>query len=489
MTVARRRRTLGWIFGVVAVVPLTTHGCGDDGIVRDTMGGGELGVCGDGVLQQDEACDDDNDDPRDDCTNECQLPTCGDAVANNGELCDDGDDDETDSCTAACMPGPAAVVSVAAGEAHTCAVSASSVVRCWGAPGEGRLGQPGYDEHIGDNEPPSDWDPVEVAPDVVALVAGYDHTCALRAGGEVRCWGDNSAGQLGYGHNDSIGDDETPASAGDVPLPGPVQSLAASSAHTCALFEDGTIACWGNNSSGQLGLGNTDRIGDDDMDVITTVPLPEAAVQVVAGESHTCARLASGAVKCWGRQEEGQLGTGEPDDIGDDEPIDSIGNIALGGTAIDIDAYGNFTCAALEGGTVRCWGHNTSGQLGYGDTESRGDRKTPEEIGDVDLIGVAIGVETGRTHTCALLDSGSVRCWGAGVALGLEDDLRAEEPGAVARVGAPVRTLVAGHGHNCAILDSSAVRCWGNNSGSMTGYPEATSRVWRLSDFGDVDVF
>ncbi len=492
MTVARPLSTLARILGMVALLPLAADGCNNGGgVVMDTLEGGALGRCGDGVVQDDETCDDENDDPRDDCTNECQLPTCGDAVASNGELCDDGDDDETDSCDASCMPGPAAVASVAAGEAHTCAVSAESVVRCWGAPGEGRLGQPGYDEHIGDNEPPSDWDPVDVAPDVVALAAGSNHTCALREGGTIRCWGINSRGQLGYGHTDSIGDDETPASAGDVPLPETVASLDAGSTHTCALFTDGTVACWGGNNSGQLGVGHTDAIGDDDdeMSMLATVPLPEAAVQVVAGDGHSCARLTSGAVQCWGRQAEGQLGTGDPDSIGDDEPVDSIGTIALGGPAIEIDAYGNFTCAVLEGGGVRCWGANSSGQLGYGDRDDRGARKTPEEFGDVELGEIAVGVETGRSHTCALLDSGNVRCWGNGDALGVEDNLNVSEPAGAARVGAPVRTLVAGHNHNCAILDSAAVRCWGSDTGSVNGYPDASSRVWNLGPLGDVDVF
>src|SRR5690606_33905643 len=210
--------------------------------------------------------------------NECQLPACGDGVVHEGEQCDDGNAEDADGCTNACTPGPGAVVAVGTGEFHTCALSQSGVVRCWGAPAYGRLGQPGYGEHIGDDEPPVDWDPIDVADDVVDLVNGVNHACALRAGGQVRCWGNNDYGQLGYGHMMDIGDDETPAAAGDVPLPGPVIGLAAGSGHTCAVLQGGDVICWGGNGSGQLGTGTTDRLGDDEsIDGALPIDLPGPA--------------------------------------------------------------------------------------------------------------------------------------------------------------------------------------------------------------------
>lgn len=487
---------LGRIAVVLALAALPfIDGCAEDGggIVQDTLQAG--GQCGNGIVDAEEACDDQNDDQRDDCTNECQAPACGDGIAHAGEACDDADDDDADSCTAACGLGPAAVATVATGDYHVCALSEAGVVRCWGSGGYGRLGQPGYDENIGDDEPPSDWDPVEVADDVIELVAGEEHTCALRAGGEVRCWGYNSAGQLGYGHTNTIGDDETPAQAGDVPLPGPVASLAAGSSHTCAVLEDGRVVCWGANNAGQLGLGHTDHIGNDELVDAATgfVALPGAAVEVTAGFEHTCARLESGDVVCWGRQAEGQLGTGEPDDIGDDETVASLGPIALGGAAIDIDTSYNHTCAVLEGGAVRCWGSNGSGQLGNGDETygNVGERKTPAEEGVAVLEELAVQVETGTSHTCAVLVSGNVRCWGSATANGVADSAYSSAvPYAVARVGVPVQRLWAGYDYNCAVLDTAGVRCWGSNSGGVLGNPEITSSpVKDASVLEDVDVF
>jgi alpha-tubulin suppressor-like RCC1 family protein len=504
MTVDRILRAgpanLGRILALVALAALPlADGCADDdeGIVQDTLGGGSL--CGDGIVDADETCDDQNDDPRDACTNECLAAACGDGVVAAGEACDDADDDDADSCTATCGRGPGAVAVVGTGDYHVCALSDAGVVRCWGAPDYGRLGQPGYNDYddvIGDDEPPSDWDPVEVADDVIDLAVGASYGCALRAGGQVRCWGANGSGQLGYGHTDAIGDDEAPADAGDVPLPGPVASLSAGSTHTCAVLEDGQVVCWGSNSSGQLGLGHTDRIGDDEtVDAATgSVPLPGPAVEVAAGSEHTCARLETGDVICWGRQAEGQLGTGTPDPIGDDETVDTIGPIDLGGKAVDLDASSNHSCAVLEDGGVRCWGANSSGQLGNGDEEHNnvGDRKTPAESGVVMLEEPAVQVETGYSHTCAVLVDGNVRCWGNDTANGVPDTYGTSVvPFAPARIGVPVQRLWAGRGYNCAVLDSAGVRCWGGNDGAVLGNPMVgtSSIVKDASTLEDVDVF
>lgn len=489
-------RSLGRVLALLALlVPTSTalHACnGGDG---DDDGPMEiLSVCGDQVVEGAEVCDDGNDDPRDDCTNECLTPTCGDGVAAAGEACDDADDDDADACTSSCELGPAAVVAVAAGEFHNCALSSQGLVRCWGAPDYGRLGQPGYSEHIGDDEPPSDWDPVEVADDVVALAAGSDHNCAVRAGGELRCWGANGSGQLGYGHLDSIGDDETPASAGDVPLPGAVVSVDGGTSHTCAAFDDGRVACWGSNNAGQLGIGDSSiRIGDNEsvLDGMAFVSLPGRAVQVVTGNEHSCARLDSGDMVCWGSNASGQLGYGTTESIGDDEAVDSAGVVPLGGPAIDIAAGSQHTCAVLEGGTVRCWGEGDSGRLGYGDTTDIGDRKTPAEAGDIALEGEAVSVHIGRSFTCATMTSGHVYCWGNNNYLGLTTNDIVHAPTDPAQIGAPVRTMVVGQAHSCAILDTAGVRCWGDNTGWVLGDPEISSgtTVKNPAANDEVDVF
>lgn len=463
------------------------------GVIDDSLdGAGTAGpsMCGDGVVDGVEECDDENDDPRDQCTNECTTPACGDGVVQGDEQCDDGDDDDDDACTSSCTNGPEAVASIAAGDSHTCAVSTAGTVRCWGAPDYGRLGQPGYDDYIGDDEPPSDWDPVDAGPDIVAIAAGASHSCVLRSTGTVACWGYNNYGQLGLGHSMSVGDDESPAEAGDLPLTD-VVDIALGDSHSCAIDGDGGLRCWGSNNSGQLGTGDTTSLGAyETIETIAAIDLPGAVVEVAAGYEHTCARLEDGSLWCWGRNAEGQLGLGIPDPIGDDEAPTSAGPVPLGGKAIDVATRYNHTCAVLEGGGVRCWGNNGDGQLGYGDTKNVGDRKTPEEIGDVMLEDAAIAIETGDSFTCAVLGSGAVRCWGSAEGLGLPgSDYYEPLPQPPSHVGAPVRELASGASHQCAILDSSAVRCWGSDTGSVLGYPETDGSTYDAAMLGDVDVF
>jgi alpha-tubulin suppressor-like RCC1 family protein len=470
----------------------TTAGGGS--VIDDSLDGASpAGKCGDGMIDEGEDCDDENENPRDECTNQCTAPTCGDGVMQGDEQCDDGDDDDANSCTSSCTVGPAAVAAIATGDDHTCAVSTKGAVRCWGAPGYGRLGQPGYDETIGDDEPPSDWDPVAAGDDVIAIAAGTQHTCVLRSTGTVLCWGYNSYGQLGLGHTMSIGDDEPVLSGGDLPLEDLI-AIASGDGHNCALDGDGAVWCWGSNSSGQLGTGDTTSLGDDEtLEALAPVDLPGVAVEIVAGSEHSCARLDDGKISCWGRAAEGQLGYGTPDAIGDDESPASAGTVDLGGVAIDIDTEHDHTCAVLEGGTVRCWGNNSSGQLGYGDTKNVGDRKTPAEIGDVMLDDdIAVAIETGSGFTCALLDDGDVRCWGTSSGIGVED-LYGDQyvPQARTKIGGPVRTLSAGADYDCVILDSAAMRCWGSNTGAVLGYPDVDeyTNVASAADHGDVSVF
>jgi alpha-tubulin suppressor-like RCC1 family protein len=203
----------------------------------------------------------------------------------------------------------------------------------------------------------------------------------------VRCWGASEFGQLGYGNTDTIGDDETPASAGDVPLGAPALHIGAGIYHTCAVLTTRAVRCWGRNDSGQLGYGNTDTIGDDETpasegDVDLGGPLASA---LSAGFTHTCTLLRDGHVRCWGSGFWGRLGYGNTNSIGDDETPASVGDVFLGGTAIQIAAGDAHNCALLAGGNVRCWGANDAGQLGYGNTDRIGDDETPASAGPVQL--------------------------------------------------------------------------------------------------------
>src|SRR5690606_38484965 len=150
----------------------------------------------------------------------------------------------------------------------------------------------GNTNNIGDDEHPATAGDVNLGGDVTQLAAGSDHTCAVLKGGWVRCWGSNSAGRLGYGNTNTIGDDEAPASAGDVNVGGPVTQLVAGGKHTCALLENGRVRCWGEGHYAQLGYGNTNDIGDDEHPASAgDVHVGETVIQLAAGLRYTCALL------------------------------------------------------------------------------------------------------------------------------------------------------------------------------------------------------
>ena len=246
--------------------------------------------------------------------------------------------------------------------------------------------------------------------------------------GSVRCWGFGQDGRLGYGNQSSIGDDETPAKAGRVPLGEgrTARAISAGGAHTCALLDDGSVRCWGTNGQlfggdGRLGYGNAEIIGNSKTPAdVDPVDLGDGrtARAISAGDFHTCAVLDDRSVRCWGLGEDGRLGYGHTRRIGDDETPGSAGpvNLGPGRTATAISAGGH-SCARLDNGTVRCWGPGTAGQLGYGDTRNIGDGETPDTAGPVDLGPgrTAAAISVGASHSCALLDDSSLGCWGEGL--------------------------------------------------------------------------
>jgi alpha-tubulin suppressor-like RCC1 family protein len=202
-------------------------------------------------------------------------------------------------------------------------------VLCWGQGAQGQLGQGSYVGNIGDNEAITTYSPISVGGTVVQLAAGYVHTCALLDTGGVRCWGLGSFGRLGYGNTNTIGDNETPASAGDVPLGGTAVRIAAYNDRTCAVLDTGAVRCWGADTGHALGYpGGVEHIGDDELPSSAgDVNVGATAVEVSAGGDGTCAMLSSGAIRCWGYGGRGQLGYGNSSTIGDDETPASVGNV------------------------------------------------------------------------------------------------------------------------------------------------------------------
>ncbi len=384
----------------------------------------------------------------------------------------------------AAQPASAAAGRLDLGRYHSCVVLGDASVRCWGYGGDGALGYAST-ATIGDDETPAAAPAADLGAGrtAVALSAGAVHTCALLDHGAVRCWGFGGDGRLGYGTTDSIGDDEPPGAAGPVDLGASAQAITAGRAHSCALLNGGSVRCWGFGFDGRLGYGNTENIGDDELpSEVGPVKLGAPATAITAGGSHTCALLAGGSVLCWGFGGNGQLGTGTTSSLGDVKTPDTGAavNFGNGHTAVAVSAGDFHTCAVLDDGTVRCWGYGGNGRLGYGDTQSIGDDEQLDRVGPVDLGGHgAVAISAGADHTCALLDDGSVRCWGYGgngrLGYASTQDIGDDEtPGSVGPVGLGAgRTAVAisaGGNGTCATLDDGSVRCWGDGANGRLGY-------------------
>ncbi len=285
------------------------------------------------------------------------------------------------------------VVQLAAGDAHTCAVLDTGAVRYWGSGSSGQLGY-GNTEAIGDDEHPAAAGDVNVGGSVTQISAGSMSTCALLSTNRVRCWGTGYAG-IGYGNTNAIGDNESPFTAGDIDVGGTVTHVSAGLAHTCARLSSGAVRCWGLGPpvlfdsvpyGSALGYGNATSIGDDESPASAgDVNVGGPVAQINAGAFRTCAVLASGSVRCWGRATPYSLGYGNLNDIGDDETPAAAGDIALVAPATQVSVGGWHMCARLSSGRVQCWGHNRDGQLGYGHTRPIGDDELPAAAGDVTI--------------------------------------------------------------------------------------------------------
>ncbi len=296
------------------------------------------------------------------------------------------------------------------------------------------------------------------------------HTCALDPAGTVRCWGDDGSGALGDGMTDGyqgtpvsvVGlTDVTVIAAGDS-----VQALGSSalSGHTCAIVSGGTVSCWGLNASGQLGDGTM-----NDSAVPGVVPGVVGAVAIAAGASHTCALVSGGAVECWGLNDHGELGSGTTTTSARAVRVTGLaGAIAIAVGQTDTDdpledntppgPEGEYTCALISGGTVRCWGVNQFGELGNGTTV---DATTPVTVTG---ISGAIAIAAGSRHACALLSDGTVWCWGANDVGQLGNGTTTSSPTPVAVSGLSGATAIAAGGdYTCVIAADGSVQCWGLN--------------------------
>ena len=300
---------------------------------------------------------------------------------------------------------------------------------------------------------------------VTRLATGEDHVCALLSDSTVKCWGDNNTYQLGQGGAGTT-DSATPLTVlktGSTPLDG-VAQLATQDATTCATRVDGTAWCWGSGSSGQIGDGSALS-----RSLATQVTGLTGVKKVVAGSNTSCALLSGGDVYCWGSDDDGELGDGDP--AADSyTPVKTVG---LTGVA-DIGVGNGFGCALIPGGSVQCWGSDSSGQQGNGNGTTA--NSAPAAVPG--LSGVT-KLAVGYNATCTLMADRVVVCWG-------DNDNNQSGPGSTADVQSPAAVPGAEGAidiadqadySNCALYRGGSIKCWGYNNNGELGIDNAWADV------------
>jgi alpha-tubulin suppressor-like RCC1 family protein len=408
-------------------------------------------------------------------------------------------------------PGnPAVAASITAGLSHTCAILTDHTVKCWG---RNQFGQLGLGDKVNRGDDPGEMGAALPAVALgtgrtaTAITAGQNHTCALLDDSTVKCWGYAGYGALGSGNQLNRGD-ETGEMGDNMPVVDlgtgrTATAISATADFTCALLDNATIKCWGNNVFGVLGLGAAGHRGDGAGEMGDNLPAVDlgpgrTALAVVTGGLQACAILDDHTVKCWGNNEFGQLGLGDTvirgdnaGEMGANLPIVALG---AGRTALSIASGEGSTCALLDDHSVKCWGVDDHAQLGDGGGGNRGD--AAGEMGDalpaVDLGRgrTATAMTSGGAHVCVLLDDHTTKCWGDNAYGQLGD------PTSTGRVGdalPPVplgtgRTAVAitnGAAHSCALLDDGHLKCWGDNGNGKLGQGDVARRGDGAGELGD----
>ena len=305
-----------------------------------------------------------------------------------------------------------AVTGQCQGFSHACVIVGDTNVMCWGLNGDGQLG---YGDTAERRHPPNAYFHFD-GKKVSAIVCGISHTCVLiSTNASILCWGGNSLGQLGVGDNVQR-NSPTPVNLGAGMT---ARAIAAGQSFTCAILTNGNVTCWGHNfggtPAGMLGLGNTANTNTPSSTNPVRLGTGRTALAISAGSYHACAILDNGQLKCWGNGEGLGIGVAATNNIGDSagEMGDSLQSVNLGGLLpVQVSCSDFFTCVRLNTSEVRCWGRNTDGQLGYGDIVQRLTAPlTSLRMGQRNLT--ALSITTGRAHTCALLNTGNVLCWGS----------------------------------------------------------------------------
>lgn len=354
---------------------------------------------------------------------------------------------------------------LSAGSSHSCAVTNNGRIHCWGANTVfGVLGN----GSISASAVPV---PVRGISNAVEVRAGLFHTCARLGDGSARCWGKGSDGALTQG---SFDNSTVPVTVWGFGAAGPARQIGVGAQHTCILQQGGRPFCAGRNDWGQAGF------APNPANQPWSVPILNVD-EIAVGHYHSCARV-GGTVSCWGQNTSGQLGNGSA-------VTSSNTPVAVTGisTAIALSAGRSHTCALLAPGgvlslsSVVCWGDNSTGQLGDGG--NGGFSNTPVTVANLGSAGnTPDAIAAGAQHSCARLLDATVQCWGlalygavgdgsdGSVTYRLSPSTVVGLAPAAAGVNATTASLTAGDNTSCAIMSDGGIRCWGYNEFGQGGH-------------------
>lgn len=369
------------------------------------------------------------------------------------------------------------VVKVAAGDRHTCALTDTKRLYCWGDNFHGQLG-------TGDTTNVSL--PVDITNNgslkgkvVSKIYAGGFHTCAISNDDTIHCWGSNEYGQLGDGTTTTNFNPVEITDRGS--LAGKtVNDLALGTHSTCAGSQDGIAHCWGRNNYGQLGNGSMTDVSTPIATANTGSLLNKSIASIAAGYGHACAVAYDDTVHCWGRNNYGQIGNGNTVDSAIPASVVTSGSLS-GKTITSIHTGGDHNCVRANDNSAHCWGYNAHGQLGNNSTTNS---SVPVEFtgnGSIDFTGVD-SIVAGYRHTCATRSNGSLHCWGhnASGQIGNGSNANALVPVDITNNGSlsgaqGIDLVASGSNHVCTLLTDKALHCWGHGSHGQLGNGDASS--------------
>lgn len=343
---------------------------------------------------------------------------------------------------------------IATSIAHTCALTKATDagVRCWGANVMGQLGDGTTEQRT------SPVDVVGLSSGVKAVGVGDAFSCALLTNGQVQCWGLNSVGQLG---NNSVSSSSSPITVLDATTSTALTGatlLSVGAYHACAVLSSGGAKCWGGNVMGQLGDGSlTNRSM-----AVDVLGFTSNVKTIDAGSNHTClASLSPNRIYCFGRNDNYQLGDGT-------NTWSSVPVMVPGySNAIEVSAGNQHSCARLDSGALICWGGNSEGAIGDGTTSTA---QSPVTV--INGGSPFERVSAGLAHTCATNQmDGKVTCWGRGEE-GQNGDggfNQRNSPTALNPILTAAIDISSGGYHACAWMSRCSAMCWGSNSNGQLG--------------------